>query len=209
MGVNLVINKLVAYTEKKNKYFYTEFDKNVNIIHGKNTSGKSTVFQLLLYTFGINDNNDYLKEIIDEQVIVRVDCQIVKGNKTEQVIFIREDETLCIKREGSPAIKFNGINANHSYEHIKLKKYMHKLFNFSLMLENKDGYNLAPIEAMFLPYYISQSVGWVYIRKAFSSFEFYRNFKNDYLDYYLGIESNIDREKNRNLNNNLKIKKTK
>ncbi|MEH7249781.1 AAA family ATPase, partial [Neobacillus niacini] len=62
MGVNLVINKLIAFTEKKNKYFYTEFDKNVNIIHGKNTSGKSTVFQLLLYTFGINDNNDYLKE---------------------------------------------------------------------------------------------------------------------------------------------------
>lgn len=206
MGVNLVINKLIAYTEKKNKYFYTEFDKNVNIIHGKNTSGKSTVFQLLLYTFGINDNNDYLKEIIDEEVIVRVDCQIVKDNKTEQVIFVREDETLCIKRGGSPAIKFNGINANHSYEHIKLKKYMHKLFNFSLMLENKDGYNLSPIEAMFLPYYISQSVGWVYLRKAFSSFEFYRNFKNDYMDYYLGIESIIDREKKQKLEQQLKNK---
>ncbi|RST61214.1 hypothetical protein D5F11_003980 [Siminovitchia terrae] len=206
MGVNLVINKLIAYTEKENKYFYTEFDKNVNIIYGKNTSGKSTVFQLLLYTFGINDNNDYLKEIIDEEVIVRVDCQIVKDNKTEHVIFVREDETLCIKREGSPPIKFNGINANNSYEHIKLKKYMHKLFNFSLMLENKDGYNLAPIEAMFLPYYISQSVGWVYLRKAFSSFEFYRNFKNDYLDYYLGIESIIDREKKQKLEQQLKNK---
>ncbi|AOC93074.1 hypothetical protein [Bacillus amyloliquefaciens] len=206
MGVNLVINKLIVYTEKKNKFFYTEFNKNVNIIHGKNTSGKSTVFQLLLYTFGINDNNNYLKEIIDEEVIVRMDCQIVKDNKTEQVIFVREDETLCIKREGSPAIKFNGINANHSYEHIKLKKYMHELFNFSLMLENKDGYNLAPIEAMFLPYYISQSVGWVYLRKAFSSFEFYRNFKNDYLDYYLGIESIIDREKKQKLEQQLKNK---
>jgi len=83
---------------------------------------------------------------------------------------------------------------------------MHKLFNFSLMLENKDGYNLAPIEAMFLPYYISQSVGWVYLRKAFSSFEFYRNFKNDYLDYYLGIESIIDREKKQKLEQQLKNK---
>ncbi|MES1042578.1 hypothetical protein [Peribacillus simplex] len=206
MGVNLIINNLIAYSEKENKYFYTEFDKNVNIIYGKNTSGKSTVFQLLLYTFGINDNNDYLKEIIDEEVIVRVDCQIVKDNKTAHVIFVREDDTLCIKREGSPPIKFNGINANNSYEHIKLKKYMHNLFNFSLMLENKDGYNLAPIEAMFLPYYISQSVGWVYLRKAFSSFEFYRNFKNDYLDYYLGIESIIDREKKQKLEQQLKNK---
>ncbi|MED2038245.1 hypothetical protein P4V58_13760 [Bacillus wiedmannii] len=206
MEVKLIINRLIAYSEKKNKYFYSEFDNGVNIIYGKNTSGKSTVFQLLLYTFGINDNNDYLKEVLDEEVIVRVDCQIVKNNNIEHVVFIREDETLCIKRENYPSIKFNGINANNSFEHIKLKEYMHKLFNFSLMLENKDGYKLAPIEAMFLPYYIAQSVGWVYLRKAFSSFEFYRNFKNDYLDYYLGIESFVDREKKQKLEQQLKNK---
>lgn len=206
MEVKLIINRLIAYSEKKNKYFYSEFDNGVNIIYGKNTSGKSTVFQLLLYAFGINDNNDYLKEVLDEEVIVRVDCQIVKNNNIEHVVFIREDETLCIKRENYPSIKFNGINANNSFEHIKLKEYMHKLFNFSLMLENKDGYKLAPIEAMFLPYYIAQSVGWVYLRKAFSSFEFYRNFKNDYLDYYLGIESFVDREKKQKLEQQLKNK---
>ncbi|PFB87195.1 hypothetical protein CN273_06955 [Bacillus thuringiensis] len=206
MEVKLIINRLVAYSEKKNKYFHSEFDNGVNIIYGKNTSGKSTVFQLLLYTFGINDNNDYLKEVLDEEVIVRVDCQIVKNNNIEHVVFIREDETLCIKRENYPPIKFNGINANNSFEHAKLKEYMHKLFNFSLMLENKEGYKLAPIEAMFLPYYIAQSVGWVYLRKAFSSFEFYRNFKNDYLDYYLGIESFVDREKKQKLEQQLKNK---
>ncbi|MGN4556929.1 hypothetical protein ACTFP3_01180 [Bacillus cereus group sp. MYBK5-2] len=204
--MKLIINRLAAYTESKNKYFYSKFDDGVNIIYGKNTAGKSTVFQLLLYTFGINDNNDYLREIIDEEVIVRVDCQIVKNNKTEYVIFIREDETLYIKREDSPSIRFNGINANNSGEHKKLKEYMHELFGFSLKLENKEGYNLAPIEAMFLPYYISQSVGWVYLHKAFSSFEFYRNFKNDYLDYYLGIESFVDREKKRKLEQQLKNK---
>ncbi|UYW72271.1 hypothetical protein [Bacillus cereus] len=206
MEVKLIINRLVAYSEKRNKYFYSEFKNGVNIIYGKNTSGKSTVFQLLLYTFGINDNNDYLKEVLDEEVIVRVDCQIVKNNNIEHVVFIREDETLCIKRENCPSIKFNGINANNSFEHVKLKEYMHKLFNFSLMLENKEGYKLAPIEAMFLPYYIAQSVGWVYLRKAFSSFEFYRNFKNDYLDYYLGIESFVDREKKQKLEQQLKNK---
>jgi len=196
----------MAYTEKNSKYFYTEFDDGVNIIYGKNTSGKSTVFQLLLYAFGINDNNDYLKEIIDEEVLVRIDCQIIKNNKIEYVTFVRENETLSIKRENFPSIKFNGISANHSLEHIRLKEYMHQLFNFSLMLENKDGYNLAPIEAMFLPYYVSQSVGWVYLRKAFSSFEFYRNFKNDYLDYSLGIESFINREEKQNLEQQLKNK---
>ncbi|AKL96131.1 hypothetical protein CACET_c26860 [Clostridium aceticum] len=206
MGTKLIINKLVAYAESNNKYFHSEFDNGVNVIYGKNTSGKSTVFQLILYTFGINDNNDYLKEIIDEEVIIRVDCQLLKNNNTEQVIFIREDETLYIKRGKFPTIKFNGIKANNSAEHIKLKEYMHELFDFSLRLENKDGYNVAPIEAMFLPYYIPQSVGWVYLRKAFSGFEFYKNFKNDYLDYYLGIESFVDREKKQKLELQLKSK---
>ena len=51
----------------------------------------------------------------------------------------------------------------------------------------------ASIETMFLPYYIAQPTGWVYLRKSFGGLEFYKNFKNDYLDYYLGIENNIDR----------------
>lgn len=194
----------MVYTEKNKKYFYTEFDEGVNIIYGKNTSGKSTVFQFLLYGFGINDNNEYLKEIINENILVRVDCQIIKNGNKEKIAFVRENEILSIKRENRPSIKFNGINSNNSFEHIRLKDYMHQLFNFSLMLENNTGYHAAPIEAMFLPYYISQSVGWVYLRKQFSSFEFYKNLKNDYLDYFLGIESFINREEKRNLEQQLK-----
>ncbi|MEL7615195.1 hypothetical protein AAGW18_22065 [Vreelandella titanicae] len=49
------------------------------------------------------------------------------------------------------------------------------------------------MEVMLLPYYISQSVGWVYLRESFSGLNFYKNFKFDYLDYYLGITSDIDR----------------
>ena len=50
------------------------------------------------------------------------------------------------------------------------------------------------METMFLPYYVSQDVGWVYLRKSFSNLNFYKNFKEDFLDYYLGIENVIDRE---------------
>ncbi|QGQ99830.1 hypothetical protein EHS13_35685 [Paenibacillus psychroresistens] len=206
MKTKLIINKLFAYSERTNKYFYAEFDDGVNIIYGKNTSGKSTVFQLILYTFGINDNNDYLKEIIEEGVFLRLDCQVICSQKKEGITFIREDETLFIKRGNYPVRRFNGIKGNNSAEHIKLKGYMHDLFGFSLKLENKDGYKPAPIEAMFLPYYIPQSVGWVYLRKSFSSFEYYRNLKEDYLDYYLGIESLVDRERKQELEKKLKNK---
>ncbi|WP_238656260.1 hypothetical protein [Paenibacillus piscarius] len=206
MKTKLLINKLFAYSERESKFFYTEFDNDVNIIYGKNTSGKSTVFQMVLYTLGINDNNDHLTEIIEEGAFLRLDFQVIKNQEIENITFVRDDETIYIKRINSPIMRFNGIRANHSVEHIKLKILIHELFDFSLKLENKDGYKSAPIEAMFLPYYIPQSVGWVYLRKSFSSFEFYKNLKEDYLDYYLGIESLVNRDKKKELERILKSK---
>ena len=57
---------------------------------------------------------------------------------------------------------------------------------------------------MFLPYYVSQDVGWVYLRKSFSNLEFYKNFKEDFLDYYLGITKLENKEERKILENQLK-----
>ncbi|MEY8214729.1 MAG: hypothetical protein RPR97_09635 [Colwellia sp.] len=51
----------------------------------------------------------------------------------------------------------------------------------------------APLEAALLPYYISQSVGWVYIRESIGDYRFYKDFKFDYLDYYCGIKNDHKR----------------
>ncbi|TFH84664.1 hypothetical protein EQG41_21230, partial [Billgrantia azerbaijanica] len=53
--------------------------------------------------------------------------------------------------------------------------------------------------SMFLPYYISQSVGWVYLRESFSNLQYYKGFKDDYLDYYLGVNNSFDRVEYREL----------
>lgn len=206
MKTKLTINRLFVYSEREKKYFYTEFDYNVNIIYGKNTSGKSTIFQSIIYVLGINDSSNYLREILEEDVFFRLDCIITKNEVNEKISFIREHETIFIKRQHKPVLRFNGINADNSAEHIKLKEYMDDLFGFSLKLESKNEYKHAPIETMILPYYISQSVGWVYIRKSFSNLDFYKNFKEDYLDYYLGIENIVDRERKRELEEELKSK---
>lgn len=206
MNKKLILRKLFAYSETNNKYFYTEFTEDVNIIYGKNTSGKSTIFQVILYTLGINDNSDYLKEILEEDVIFRLDSKILTDQKEENISFIRDGEILFIIREKFHIVRFNGISADNSAEHIKLKEYLHDLFGFSLKLERKNEYKAAPIETMWLPYYVSQAVGWVYLRKSFSSLEFYKNFKEDYLDYYVGITSLVDREKKQELEKKLKNK---
>ena len=192
----LFLNQLFVCKKNGGKSFHSTFSENVNIICGKNTSGKSTVFQSILYTLGINDIKEKLDEIISEDVLFRLDFSVLDKESKTDYIFIRDDEFLFVINNDK-ILRFNGISADNSAEHIKLKEYIHSILSSNFMLEDKKGFVSAPIEALFLPYYVSQDFGWIYIRKSFRKLEFYKSFKEDYLDYYLGIDNQIDRkEKN-------------
>ncbi|MCO4202311.1 hypothetical protein M2R28_21955 [Aeromonas hydrophila] len=192
MRATVKYNNFFAYSRKSKKYFITEFSNSINIVHGKNTSGKSTFLQCILYTFGINDEKGKLGEILSENVIFRLDFTVKKAS-TDKVSIVRDDEIVSIKLNDSIPIKFIGIGGNKSREHIKLKEFLSELFGFNLYLEYEGEYKLASLEAMFLPYYIAQDVGWVYRHKSFRGLDFVRNFKTDFFDYFLGIVNNFDR----------------
>ena len=192
MKTKIEYKSFFAYSERKNKSFYTDFLPNINIIHGKNTSGKSTLIQAIHYTFGINDEKHKLAEVLSENVIFRLDF-IIKNNINESISIIRDNEFIYIKRQNQPIIKFSGISGNNSKEHILLKEYFGELFGFKLHLETSGEYKLASLEAMFLPYYVAQDYGWVLALKSFRGLDFFRNFKLDYYDYYLGITNEFDR----------------
>lgn len=199
MNLKLHIDSVLIHSEENNKFFFTEFKDKLNVIYGRNTSGKSTLIQLILFAFGINDNKIKLAEILSENIFVRIDCSIKRDGETEKYVFIRQDETLLIIDKNKKVSRFNGISADQSAEHVKLKKYFNDLFGFNLQLESSSGIDEAPIETIFLPYYVSQEVGWVYLRKSFSNLNYYKNFKEDFLDYYLGIENVFDREEKRRI----------
>ena len=55
MKTILKYKSFFAYSESSNKYFYTSFSEGINLVYGRNTSGKSTLIQAILYTFGNND----------------------------------------------------------------------------------------------------------------------------------------------------------
>lgn len=192
---------LLVYSETKNKYFFTEFSDHVNIVTGKNTSGKSTLIQSIIYSFGINDGRQKLSEILGYNILFRLSLSIGEGKTRKKLSFIRDSESILIVDNENKVLRFDGINADNSLEHIKLKSTISSIFNFNLILESKGELKPAPIECMLLPYYVSQSVGWVYLRDSFSSLSFYKNFKEDYLDYYLGITSSVDRLKRQELRN--------
>ncbi len=209
MKTIIYFNKILIYSEINNKYFFTKFKDKINIIYGKNTSGKSTLIQLILYSFGINDNKIKLAEILSEEIFVRLDFTIIKDGNEESFTFIRSEETLLVQDNVGKILRFNGIGSDNSQEHIKLKRFLSDLLNFKLELESNTGMTDGPIETIFLPYYVSQDVGWVYLRKSFSNLNFYKKFKDDFLDYYLGIENGTDRQEKRKIENEIKSLKQK
>lgn len=185
--------RFFSFSKTENKYFNTEFKSGINIIHGKNTSGKSTLIQLILYTFGINDEKLKLEEVLNEDVLLRLDFLLTK-KEVERVTIIRDGELLVVKAGNRPVKKFTGISGDNSEEHKSLKKYLADLFGFNLFLESSGEYKSAAIESIFLPYYIAQDVGWVYKHKSFRGLDFVKNFKFDFFDYYLGVSNNYDRD---------------
>lgn len=187
-------NNFFAYSNKSKKYFFTKFGEGVNIVHGKNTSGKSTFLQCILYTFGINDEKRKLEEILTEKVIFRLDFTL-KNTGLDRISIVRDDEIISIKINDKKPKKFIGISGNSSREHVKLKEFLSDLLGFNLYLEYDGEYKSASLEAMFLPYYIAQDVGWVYRHKSFRGLDFVKNFKADFFDYYLGITNKFDRIK--------------
>ncbi|WP_185212702.1 ATP-binding protein [Sphingobacterium mizutaii] len=210
MKTYLTLKNIFIHSELNNKSFNTSFGDKLNVIYGANTSGKSTLIQLILFTFGINDNKTKLSKILSENIFSRLDIEVKTGNNIKRYVFIRKDESLYVKDVISNKIEvYYGISGNNSVEHFKLKEFINSLFDFDLLLETKNGISKAPIETIFLPYYVSQDVGWVYLRKSFSNLEFYKNFKDDYLDYYLGITKLENKEGRKKLENELSIKKHK
>lgn len=199
MSVKVEYNKLFVYSNTLRAGFVEEFNSGVNIISGRNTSGKSTLIQSLLYCLGVNDVKENLFEILGFEPLFRLDISRYSNGSTERYTIIREPLAVYVIDESGKTTRFYGIDADHSVEHVKLKKFISDIFGFSLMLEQNGELKNAPLESLFLPYYVSQSVGWVYLRESFSNLNFYKGFKEDYLDYYLGINNNFDRVEHRKL----------
>ncbi|WP_311567274.1 hypothetical protein [Photobacterium arenosum] len=195
----ITFDKLFVSSESYNVCFNEVFSPGVNVISGRNTSGKSSLIQSLLFAFGVNDVKESLDEYLFYQPTFRVDFRIKADDSFLAYSIVRDPKSIYVKEPSGKVIPFHGVNADNSVEHIKLKDYIRDLVGFSLILEQKGELKSAPLESMFLPYYISQSVGWVYLRESFSNLQYYKGFKDDYLDYYLGINNNFDRVEHRNL----------
>ena len=161
MKTRITFNRLFVSSESNDLCFSEDFSPRVNLVSGRNTSGKSTLIQSLMFAFGVNDVRENLHEILSYQPTFRVDFTKSLGGIEENYTIIRGLKSIYVKEPNGKVVPFHGIDADNSVEHIRLKEYIRDLVGFSLILEQKGELKPAPLESMFLPYYISQSVGWV------------------------------------------------
>lgn len=186
MPKNISLSRIFVYSQSNKGYCYS-FSDGTTIIFGANTSGKSTIFQTILYAMGINDAYRYLNPLYGNEFTIRLDIQICQKGEIIPVVFIRCDGDLKIKIKDDPCHCFYGISSDNSAEHVRLKDFLRVLFGFNLELYQGTDYKDASIETLWLPYYICQSVGWVSIRKTFDGLDYYRNFRESFIDYCTGI----------------------
>tara|TARA_B100001094_G_scaffold332720_1_gene406035 strand:- start:211 stop:1950 length:1740 start_codon:yes stop_codon:yes gene_type:complete len=206
MSTVIKFDRLFVCSENNKVCYDQKFSPHINIISGRNTSGKSTVLHSILYTFGVNDIKEQLKEVLDYNPIFRVNFTTIKQNKESKFTIIREKGSIYIHEYDKNTVTFRNIDNNNSTDRSDLKNYISKLLSFSMTVEHSGKFQSASIECMFLPFYVSQSVGWVYLRESFSNLHFYKNFKEDYLDYYLSIHNNKELNKNENVLKELDFK---
>ena len=119
--VKVIFKKLFVYSQTTDKYFFTTFSLGLNIVYGRNTSGKSTLLQSIIYSMGINDSKENLDEIFKYNPVFRLDCELHNSHTINKVSFVRSDDTVVIKINDNTAVRYDGINGNNSYEYGRYK----------------------------------------------------------------------------------------
>ncbi|WAP64224.1 AAA family ATPase [Pseudomonas fortuita] len=97
MSTTLTFDRLFVSSEIHDACFYSEFSPGANIISGRNTSGKSSLIQSLLYTFGVNDLKENLSEILNCQPTFRVDFSKTTEDQKEKYSIIRTQGSIYVK----------------------------------------------------------------------------------------------------------------
>lgn len=147
MNATITFNRLFVSSELHRVCFCGEFSPSANIISGRNTSGKSSLIQSLLFTFGVNDIKENLDEILEYQPTFRVDFTKTVNGIEEKYTIVRERRSIYVKEPTGKVVPFHGINSDNSAEHITLKEYVRNLVGFTLHLEQKGELKSAPSKA--------------------------------------------------------------
>ncbi|MFG1492673.1 hypothetical protein ABMA75_03835 [Halobacteriovorax sp. ZH4_bin.1] len=166
---------LCSLTEKKAKKIV--FKKGMNLVLGKNRTGKSSILKNIFWTFGADVKMHPNWKKLDVYNILK---------------FSFAEKDYYIYRRGSRYKLFSGefelIDIFDSVtKGIGLK--LAEIFSFNLTLNDRFGVPTIPPPAyLFVPFYIDQDLSWGKTVSGFNRLGQFSSWKTDVLEYHIGIK---------------------
>ncbi|PQJ45570.1 AAA family ATPase [Vibrio campbellii] len=161
------------------KGFYFEFSPNVNIISGKNDTGKSSLIKSLYHTLGADIRLD--KKWKSDNFISKVIIHV----KNRDYAFIRHNKRISIFdiTEGQRHL----VTSNSRSD---IAEIVRDIFDFNLELVVKKTAIQAQAHpaSLYLPFYIDQDNGWGKVLDSFTNLAMYTDWQKNILHFHAGVK---------------------
>lgn len=175
----LLFTELSLLSQIEKKAFQTKFSPKSNLIIGKNDTGKSSLIKSLFRVFGAESKNHPRWQNANVTILLR---------------FKIDGEAFAILRYGRLYSVFNSkdeLLGTFNSVTKELSPFLAKLFDFKLILPNKQGETITPPPAyFFLPFYIDQDKGWVSNWNSFEQLGQIPRWRINIAEYHTGIRPN-------------------
>lgn len=172
------LKKILLLSLREGKAKKVEFNNQITIILGRNSTGKSCLIKSIYQTFGAEPQN--------------IHPNWREANAISLVYFTVDEINYSILRNGRLYCIFDsqGIKIHQFNKVSQLAEYFALLFDFKIKLTNKDGEIVTPPPAyLFLPYYADQDKSWISNWSSFTKL-YLPNAKGDIVNYHTGIKPN-------------------
>lgn len=176
----LFLKKILLVSVREQKARKIEFGDGTNVVLGANDMGKSCLLKSIYETFGASPakiHTSWRKAEVKSVVYFEIDREeyILAKFSNQYAIFNQNKELL----------------ENFSSVTNDLGPYLAKLFNFGMVLNNRNNVPVVPPPAyFFLPFYVDQDAGWSKNWNSFSALEQFSNWKKPLIEYHAGIYPN-------------------
>jgi len=175
----MYFTRLSLFSQQEQSAYQVEFHKQVTILRGGNSTGKSAIIKSLYETLGAQPQQ-VDKRWKDASVVAALDFRV-----GDQDFLMIKQQSRHLLFDAARKLIFEGSTDHPDFRHI-----LAGLFNFKLVIRNRDGIiESAPPSYAFAPFYIDQDQGW---RDSWSSFQ-HPNLPNrraTLAEYHTGIKPN-------------------
>jgi uncharacterized coiled-coil DUF342 family protein len=156
------------------------FHPKTTVIRGSNDTGKSSVIKSIYWCFGADPAaSNKVWDTLD--ICGAIDFSV---DGIGYKIVRHKRQFGLFSTDGQRLATFSGVTR-------ELGPYLSKIFDFGLLMNDREGNPATPPPAYYLlPFYIDQDKGWNETWSSFASLQQFQNWKRDVLEYHIGLLPN-------------------